>query len=142
MKARPARIMLLGSYGQTNLGDDLLLRNYLQYFSALGCRDPLVSVSRADLVPASVRREHTAATFFELYQTSVLRLLKMVLAVDAIVYGGGSVYKELYASTRRGRYRVITRVMLQPPGPSPAASALRGHLLRREMHALPGRERL
>jgi polysaccharide pyruvyl transferase WcaK-like protein len=36
----------------------------------------------------------------------------MVLAVDAIVYGGGSVYKELYASTRRGRYGVITRVML------------------------------
>jgi polysaccharide pyruvyl transferase WcaK-like protein len=35
-----------------------------------------------------------------------------VLTVDAIVYGGGSVYKELYASTRRGPYAVITRVMV------------------------------
>jgi polysaccharide pyruvyl transferase WcaK-like protein len=110
---RPVKkIMLLGSYGQTNLGDDLLLRNYLAYFSALGVERIEVSVSRASLIPASVRAAHPEARYFELYRTPLPRLLRMLLSVDAVIYGGGSVYKELYASTRRGRYGVITRVMV------------------------------
>jgi polysaccharide pyruvyl transferase WcaK-like protein len=104
--------MLLGSYGQTNLGDDLLLRNYLEHFSVLGCREMHVSVSRTDLVPRSVRETYPQARYFELYRTPLLALVRMVLSVDAIVYGGGSVFKELYSSTRRGRYGVITRVMV------------------------------
>lgn len=104
--------MLLGSYGQTNLGDDLLLRNYLEHFVTLGCSEIDVSVSRADLIPDSIRRAFPQARCFELYRIPPLKLVRMLMGVDAVVYGGGSVFKELYSSTSRGRYGVITRVMM------------------------------
>jgi polysaccharide pyruvyl transferase WcaK-like protein len=104
--------MLLGSYGQTNLGDDLLLSNYLKYFRELGCERLLVSASNVDHIPRSLRDTYPSAEYFEPYRTPWRRLARMVLATDVIVYGGGSVYKELYASTGRERYGVIIRVML------------------------------
>ena len=45
MKARPARIMLLGGYGQTNLGDDLLLRNFHSLLLAAVTQTPFVGIS-------------------------------------------------------------------------------------------------
>lgn len=106
------RALLLGAYGQTNLGDDLLMYNYLTYISSLGFSDIHVNASEARHIPAAIHKQFPGLQVFETYNTSFLTLLKLMRQADAIFYGGGTVYKELYSSTGRGRYTVITRVML------------------------------
>ncbi len=104
-------VLLLGSYGQTNLGDDLLLLNYINYLTCNGVQEIIVNASRIDLVPKAITARFPDVRFFQTYGTSPFALLKLLVSADAVVYGGGTVYKELYSSTGRSRYGVITRVM-------------------------------
>lgn len=103
--------LLLGAYGQTNLGDDLLMYNYLRLLQHKGYTKIRVNVSEARYVPQPIREAFPQLEVFETYHTSARQLLALMRTSDAIVYGGGTVYKELYATTGRSRYSVILNVM-------------------------------
>lgn len=106
------RALLLGAYGQSNLGDDLLLYNYLTLLRSQGYEDVVVNVSRADLVPELITREFPSMATFATYETSPLTLVRLILSAEVVVYGGGTVYKELYRTTGRGAYSLISRILV------------------------------
>ncbi|HSW74999.1 MAG TPA: polysaccharide pyruvyl transferase family protein [Candidatus Saccharimonadales bacterium] len=104
--------LLLGAYGQTNLGDDLLLYDYLKLLVERGFTKITINASVAKFIPQVILDEFPLASIeiFETYNTSPLELFKRMLKTDVIVYGGGTVFKELYATTGRKPYAVIANV--------------------------------
>src|SRR5687767_8005102 len=106
------RALLLGAYGQSNLGDDLLLYNYLRLLRSKGYGSVVVNVSRADLVPDIICQEFPDLKTFVTYDTSMIRLLRLVRSSDIVVYGGGTVYKEMYGTTGRNPYSLVLRILV------------------------------
>lgn len=106
--------LLLGAYGQTNLGDDLLLFNYIKLLVDRGYKKIAINASVAKFIPQVILDEFPLVDIeiFETYNTSPVTLFKKMLGANVIVYGGGTVYKELYATTGRKPYAVIANVML------------------------------
>lgn len=107
MSTKNKTALLLGSYGQTNLGDDLLLRNHIYYLQKLGFTEIIINANEAALVPSSLRK---MVTIRSTYRTSILTWLRLIRTCDVVVYGGGTIYKELYKSTGRTRYSVVLRI--------------------------------
>lgn len=105
------RVLLLGSYGQTNLGDDLLMYNYVQFLKERGCEEIIVNASVAKNIPKSITELIPKLTVFETYNASPVQFLNIIKSVDTVVYGGGTVFKELYSSTGRSPYSVIARIL-------------------------------
>lgn len=58
-----------------------------------------------------VKESYPRLKILNTYETSVLTYMKIIRQVDCVVYGGGTLYKELYASTGRSPYSVIRRLM-------------------------------
>jgi len=108
------KILLLGSYGQTNIGDDLLMWNFLALLKKQGFNDTdiYVNANKAALVPKIIRTSYPGLHIIETYRTSVVGWLRLLKKVDFVVYGGGTIYKELYASTGRSRHSVTARMMI------------------------------
>jgi len=109
MKAR--KILLLGSYGQSNLGDDLLMWNYLALLKEQGAKDIYVNANTTKFIPEIIKKEFPNLHIVSTYDTSFTQYIKLIQSVDCIVYGGGTLYKELYTSTGRSPYSVIIRLM-------------------------------
>lgn len=105
------KVLLLGSYGQTNLGDDLLMWNYLKLLEERGFSEIYVNANTRKFIPEAVKNAFPNLRVVLTYKTSPLRFAQLIQKVDCIVYGGGTLYKELYASTGRSPYSVITRLM-------------------------------
>lgn len=97
---RRARVLLMGAYGQDNLGDEALLEVHLQQLRG------------ADVVVASTNPEQTAQRYGRpaVRTYGLGRTLGAFLASDAVVYGGGSVVKEL--PKPYPRYRVVGSLAL------------------------------
>lgn len=109
MKAQ--KILLLGSYGQSNLGDDLLMWNYLKQLEAWGAKEIYVNANTTEFIPDVIKEKFPHLRIVLTYQTSLSQYLQLIKSVDCIVYGGGTLYKELYSSTGRSPYSVIIRMM-------------------------------
>lgn len=103
-------VLLLGSYGQTNLGDDLLMYNYLELLAKMGCSDVYVNANTIELIPMAIKQKFPGMKVKLTYQTSIFQWIGIIRQADAIVYGGGTIYKELYGSTGRSKYSVILRI--------------------------------
>ena len=108
---RQNKVLLLGSYGQSNLGDDLLMWNYLQFLSAHGATEIYVNANTTEHIPKAIKKAFPDIKVVNTYKTPLLKYIQLIKSVDYIVYGGGTLYKELYASTGRSRYSVIVRLM-------------------------------
>jgi polysaccharide pyruvyl transferase WcaK-like protein len=104
-------VLLLGSYGQSNLGDDLLMWNYLQLLKDRGFTTIYANANTTDLIPEPVKQAFPGLKIVNTYETSLVDYLQLIRQVDCAVYGGGTLYKELYGSTGRGKYSVIVRMM-------------------------------
>lgn len=109
MSAR--KILLLGSYGQSNLGDDLLMWNYLKLLQDRGAKEIYVNANTTKFIPDAVKKAFPNLHIVLTYDTSFVQYVKLIRSVDCIVYGGGTLYKELYSSTGRSPYSVILRLM-------------------------------
>lgn len=105
-------VLLLGSYGQTNLGDDLLMWNYLTYLRECGFTHIFVNASNAQNIPKPIIQAFPELVVLLTYRTSPLDWVRVLRRVAYAVYGGGTVYKELYGTTGRGKYSVISRIMV------------------------------
>jgi polysaccharide pyruvyl transferase WcaK-like protein len=109
MKAR--KILLLGSYGQSNLGDDLLMWNYLTLLQDRGAKEIYVNANTTKFIPDIIKKSFPNLHIVLTYETSFMQYVRLIRSVDCIVYGGGTLYKELYSSTGRSPYGVIIRLM-------------------------------
>jgi len=105
------QVLLLGSYGQSNLGDDLLMWNYLQLLKQQGFETIHVNANTVELIPEPIKKSFPGLKVINTYDTSILDYLRLIRQMDCVVYGGGTLYKELYGSTGRGKYSVIIRMM-------------------------------
>ena len=108
---RKKSVLLLGSYGQSNLGDDLLMWNFLGLLRDQGYEEIYVNANTAEYIPKPVKQAYPNLHVLNTYQTSVFTYVRLIRRVDCIVYGGGTLYKELYSTTGRGKYSVISRMM-------------------------------
>lgn len=108
---KPKKVLLLGSYGQSNLGDDLLMWNYLELLKSRGFSEIYVNANTTKYIPSVVKKAYPNLHIINTYETSPIDYMKLVKEVDCVVYGGGTLYKELYASTGRSPYSVIIRMM-------------------------------
>jgi polysaccharide pyruvyl transferase WcaK-like protein len=106
------KVLLLGSYGQTNLGDDLLMWNYLTWLKERGFEHIITNVDKAERVPAIIRQSYPDVHMLETYRTGIIAWLRVLRQVDCVVYGGGTIYKELYGSTGRFKHAVTLRMMV------------------------------
>jgi polysaccharide pyruvyl transferase WcaK-like protein len=102
------RILFLGTHGQYNIGDELLLETFL---TRLGTQR-VYAVNSYDL--AYTRRQLGAEYEVDIFPTtgSKLRFLQQILRADLLFFGGGSIIKELYASVGRHRYATLFMIWL------------------------------
>ena len=107
MTAPARRIVFLGTHGQYNIGDELLLETFLtqlgpQHRYLVNSYDP--DFTRSQLRPRfDVRVIDTGA--------DRLQLLRALRGADLLVFGGGSIIKELYASTGRNPYSTLAMIL-------------------------------
>ena len=101
------RIVFLGTHGQYNIGDELLLDTFL---TQLG--------SQHHYVVNSYDPEFTRAQLAGRFDVEVIdtagdrrRLLRELMRCDVLCFGGGSIVKELYASTGRNRYSTLLMIL-------------------------------
>lgn len=101
------RIVFLGTHGQYNIGDELLLETFLAQLGAgnhyhVNSYDP--AFTAAQLQPRFQAEVFNTAT-------ERGRLLQGLRACDVLFFGGGSIIKELYASVGRNRYATLLMVL-------------------------------
>lgn len=101
------RIVFLGTHGQYNIGDELLLDTFLtqlgpEHHYVVNSYDPAFTraqlAGRFDVTVIDTARDRG-------------RLLRELLRCDRVVFGGGSIVKELYASTGRHRYATLLMIL-------------------------------
>ena len=101
------RIVFLGTHGQMNIGDELLLETFL---SQLG-RDNFYYVNSYD--PQFTSEQLQAHFQADVFNTANERgkLLRYLSGCDLLFFGGGSIIKELYASVGRSPYSTLLMVL-------------------------------
>jgi len=92
------KILLLGAFGQQNLGDELLLSQCLQTLPREQC-----IVASAD--PERTTKEHAVATLPR--HGIPLRLLSALLHSRVVIVGGGDQFKMMKAVMQRSRYSLL-----------------------------------
>lgn len=101
------RIVFLGTHGQMNIGDELLLETFL---TQLGAGNSYF-VNSYD--PAFTAAQLGSRFHAEIFNTATERskLLTYLWQGDLLFFGGGSIIKELYASTGRHPYATLLMVL-------------------------------
>jgi polysaccharide pyruvyl transferase WcaK-like protein len=101
------RIVFLGTHGQMNIGDELLLETFLHQLG----RDNLYYVNSYDpQYTAAQLAPHFRAEVFNT-ATERTQLLRYLWDCDLLFFGGGSILKELYASVGRNPYSTLLMVL-------------------------------
>ena len=101
-------ILFLGTHGQHNIGDELLLETFLaqlgeQHSYMINSYDP-------EFTHAQLAGKYDVDVFHT--TTEKMQLPKRIWQADLLFFGGGSVLKELYASVGRNRYSTLLMVLL------------------------------
>lgn len=101
------KILFLGTHGQFNLGDELLLETFV---SQLG-GEHRYAVNSYD--PAFTRDMLRPKFDIEAFHTTreLPRFLKHLLTSRVVFFGGGSIIKELYASVGRNPYSTLLMIL-------------------------------
>lgn len=101
------KILFLGTHGQFNLGDELLLETFL---SQLGNEhDYAVNSYDPAFTQGMLRSKFNIESFHTTRE--LLRFLKHLLTSKVIFFGGGSIIKELYASVGRNPYSTLLMIL-------------------------------
>ena len=106
-KGQPMKILFLGTHGQFNIGDELLLETFL----ALLGHEHQFAVNSYD--PAFTQGMLQPRFKAEAFHTTreLPRFLKHLLTSDLLFFGGGSIVKELYASVGRNPYSTLLMIL-------------------------------
>ncbi|MDX9913948.1 MAG: polysaccharide pyruvyl transferase family protein [Candidatus Moranbacteria bacterium] len=98
------KILLIGTHGQNNIGDELLLETFLFQLRRF------VNKQVLDFFVNSYQPEVTEAVFnVKSFHTlkEKYKLLFYILRCDCIFFAGGSIVKELYSAYGRNKYSVL-----------------------------------
>ena len=101
------KIVFLGTHGQYNIGDELLLQTFLTQLGkenhfAVNSYDP--AYTKAAMLPQfDVEAFHTTREY--------PRFIWLILTCDLVFFGGGSIIKELYASVGRNRFITLWMIL-------------------------------
>jgi polysaccharide pyruvyl transferase CsaB len=101
------KILFLGTHGQFNIGDELLLETFLaqlgsQHEYAVNSYDP-------EFTQNTVRPKFEVEAFHTTRELP--RFLKYLITSDLLFFGGGSIIKELYASVGRNPYSTLLMIL-------------------------------
>ena len=101
------KILFLGTHGQFNIGDELLLETFL---TQLGSEHQF-AVNSYD--PAFTQNAMRPKFNVESFHTTreLPRFLKYLITCDLLFFGGGSIIKELYASIGRNPYSTLLMIL-------------------------------
>lgn len=101
------RVLFLGTHGQANIGDELLLDTFLTQMG----RDHTYAVNSYDPAATSAQlRDRFDVTVFDTASDRV-GLVRHILRSDVLVFGGGNILKELYRSVGRWTYSTLVMVL-------------------------------
>jgi polysaccharide pyruvyl transferase CsaB len=107
MTQQPRRILFLGTHGQYNIGDELLLDTFLTQLGAE--HEYTVNSYDPDFTRAQLEGRFTVTVIDT--ASDRVGLLRALMRCDLLVFGGGSIIKELYASTGRNRYATLLMIL-------------------------------
>ncbi len=101
------KITFLGTHGQFNIGDELLLETFLaqlgrEHHYAVNSYDP-------EFTTSYLRPNYDVESFHTTRELP--RFLRHLLTSDILFFGGGSIIKELYASVGRNRYSTLLMIL-------------------------------
>jgi polysaccharide pyruvyl transferase CsaB len=101
------KILFLGTHGQFNIGDELLLETFL---TQLG-NEHQYTVNSYD--PTFTQNTMRSKFKVESFHTTreLPRFLKNLITCDLLFFGGGSIIKELYASVGRNPYATLLMIL-------------------------------
>lgn len=99
------RILFLGTHGQKNWGDELLLRTFIKRLAPLS--KTIYVNSYAPQETKEYLSEYDVDVKVFDTKKSKIKLLYYLVRSDALVFGGGSVLKELYVSYGGERYATL-----------------------------------
>lgn len=97
------RILFLGTHGQKNWGDELLLKTFIRRLSPLANK---IYVNSYEPKDTQAYLEGYNVTVFDTKKDKA-KLLYYLARSDALVFGGGSVLKELYVAYGGERYATL-----------------------------------
>lgn len=102
------RVLLLGTHGQFNVGDELLLQTFLRELGT----DFDYQVNSYD--PASTAASIDEAFMVDVFDTASgkWRLIQRIVRSDVVIFAGGSIVKELSPATQRWRYSTLLMVLI------------------------------
>lgn len=100
------KILFLGTHGQRNWGDELMLRVFLDRLDGDGTRF-YVNSYEPKLTADYLNRPNV--TVFDTKRDK-LKLLGYLLTCDTLVFGGGNILKELYTAYGGSRYATLNMI--------------------------------
>lgn len=100
-------VLFLGTHGQANVGDELLLDTFL---TELGPENSYAVNSYDPVTTAAQLADRFDVNVFDT-GTDRLGLLRNLLHCDVVVFGGGNILKELYRSVGRWKYSTLVMVL-------------------------------
>ncbi len=105
-KRNRRKVLFLGTHGQANVGDELLLDTFLTELRP----DNAYAVNSYD--PAATTAQLADRFDVTVFDTGSdrLGLLRNLLRCNVVVFGGGNILKELYRSVGRWKYSTLTMV--------------------------------
>lgn len=106
-KHQPRKVLFLGTHGQANVGDELLLDTFL---TELGTENTYAVNSYDPAATTSQLADRFDVTVFDT-ASDRLGLLRNLLRCNVVVFGGGNILKELYRSVGRWRYSTLAMVL-------------------------------
>ena len=102
------KILFLGTHGQHNIGDELLLETFL---SQLGNKHTyFVNSYNPEFTTNQLADQYHIHVFHTVHEK--WQLPHLIWRSDLLFFGGGSVIKELYKSVGRNRYATLFMVLL------------------------------
>ncbi len=101
------RVLFLGTHGQANVGDELLLDTFL---TELGPDNAYAVNSYAPAATTAQLAQRFDVTVFDT-ASDRRGLLTHLWRCDVVIFGGGNILKELYRSVGRWRYATLTMVL-------------------------------
>lgn len=104
---RNIRILLLGTHGQNNIGDEILLEAFLLQLRKIN--NGRVSFYVNSYQPQQTAKNFGVQTFHTLKEKG--KLLKYLFCADYVFFAGGSIIKELYSAYGRNTYSVMNMLM-------------------------------
>jgi len=102
------KILFLGTHGQHNIGDELLLETFLAQLGDY--HEYYINSYNPEFTQKQLKNNYIIQVFHTI--NHVRSLPKFILNADLLFFGGGSIIKELYKNVGRNRYATLMMILL------------------------------